>query len=638
MDAEPLYKRSLVITEKALGKEHPDTAASLNSLALFFVKQGRYKEAEPLHQQSLAISYKALGQEHPQTAIITYNQALLYLQLEDNVPAARLLQNYNPYHAKWLMRELSLQPREQRSTLLDTQPDIPATTFALLDQYPSAAPLALETRLNRQGLLAEIERLQGLLKASSPQSRQLAEQVAGIDRRLASVSLPQAQREPLRQQRQQLEAQLYRLLPALKIDVVSNVQVAASLKAVAPQGLLVEFQKYRPYAKPRWGTERYVALLLKPEGTIRAIPLGEAKAIDEAVNTALAATVKNEQRQTQALAVLSQRVFGPLQPHLSGVNVLFLSPDGELNRVPFAALPSPADPGRYLSEAFQLRILTTGRDLVRLQQPIKNAGGQTAASNVLMADPDYGPITSTSSTPSHPAWLPLPYTRAEAEQIKGLLNVPEPFLGREATAARVLRSRGPRMLHIATHGYFQPEAVNTEGPRLKANRFADGSGFAPAQLNQPNSQLQLENQEPLQRIYLALAGANIPATKAADDGRLTAAEATGMDLAGTELVTLSACDTARGEIRSGEGVYGLQRALTVAGARSTLLSLWRVGDQRTAVFMAEFYKRLKAGQPRADALRDTQAFFRKHPDSTYRDVYAWGGFQLTGDWRPVEGL
>ena len=645
-EAEPLYKRSLAILEKALGPEHPDTATSLNNLAALYGAQGRYGEAEPLLKRSLAISEKALGLEHPATASILNNFAEMYIALSKAPAAELILHRLNLAQANWLRRELALQPRELRGSLINKQPDTIATTFALIDQHPAAAPLALDTRLNRQGLLAEIERRQALLRASSPETLRLAEQAAGIDQNLSSIPLRPAQREALRQQRQQLETQLYRLLPALKIDPVSNAQVATALKAAAPQGLLVEFQKYRPYEKdakglPNWGAARYVALLLKPDGTIRAIPLGEAKAIDEAVNTALTATVKNEQRQTRALAVLSQHVLGPLQPHLSGVKVLFLSPDGELNRVPFAALPSPADPGRYLSEAFQLRILTTGRDLVRLQQPIKNAGGQTAGSNVLLADPDYGPITGASSTPTLPSWLPLPYTRAEAEQIKGLLNVPEPFLGREATAARVLRSRGPRMLHIATHGYFQPEAVNTEGPRLKPSRGADGTGFAAAQLNQPNSQLQLENQEPLQRIYLALAGANIPATKAAnaaDDGRLTAAEATGMDLAGTELVTLSACDTARGEIRSGEGVYGLQRALTVAGARSTLLSLWRVGDQRTAVFMEEFYKRLKAGQPRADALRDTQAFFRKHPDSTYRDVYAWGGFQLTGDWRPVEGL
>jgi CHAT domain-containing protein len=642
-EAEVLYMRAQAIQEFVLGHEHPNVAISYNNLALLFGAEGRYEEADTLHKRSLTIREKMLGLEHPDTIASINNLSWLYL-LQGKSSAAELqLKRLNSIHFKWLTRELPLQARDLRFSLMQRQPAVAAMIFDLLDQSPSTAPLALETRLNRQGLLTEIELRQALLKASSPETRRLAAQVADINIQLSSIIVPLAQREPLRQQRQQLEAQLYRLLPALKIDPVSNAQVAAALKAADPQGLLVEFQKYKRYrkdakGKPNGITERYVALLLKPDGTIRAIPLGEAKAIDEAVKVALTATVKNEQRQTQALAVLSQRVFGPLQPHLSGVNVLFLSPDGELNRVPFAALPSPADPGRYLSEAFQLRILTTGRDLVRLQQPIQAAGGQTAGSNVLMADPDYGPITGTSSTPTLPSWLPLPYTRAEAEQLKGLLNAPQPFLGKEATAARVLRSRGPRMLHIATHGYFQPEAVNTEGPRLKASRGADGTGFAAAQLNQPNSQLQLESQEPLQRIFLALAGANIPNTNAADDGRLTAAEATGMDLAGTELVTLSACDTARGEIRSGEGVYGLQRALTVAGARSTLLSLWRVGDQRTAVFMAEFYKRLKAGQPRADALRDTQAFFRKHPDPTYRDVYAWGGFQLTGDWRPVEGL
>jgi len=643
LEAELLYMRSLTQIEKALGTQHPFVATVLDNLAWLYVAPARYEIVETLFKRSLAIREKTFSSNHPDIAGSLENLAFIYL-LQTKVYAAEpLLQKFHRYQLGWLLRELPLQPRSLRIKLVNQQRDAASTTFTLLDQHPAAAPLALETRLNRQGLLAEIERRQALLSASSPETLRLAEQAAAIDQNLSSITLVPAQREALRQQRQQLEAQLYRLLPALKIDPVSNAQVATALKAAAPQGLLVEFQKYRPYEKdvkgiPNLGAERYVALLLKPEGTIRAIPLGEAKAIDEAVNTALAATVKNEQRQTQALTVLSQRILGPLQPHLNGVKVLFLSPDGELNRVPFAALPSPMEPGRYLSEAFQLRILTTGRDLVRLQQPNQAAGSQPAGSNVLMADPEFGPITGASSTPTLPAWLPLPYTSAEAEQLKGLLNVPEPFLGREATAARVLRTRGPRILHIATHGYFQPEAVTTSVPRLRASSAADGSGFATALINQPNSQLQLESQEPLQRIFLALAGANIPNTNAADDGRLTAAEATGMDLAGTELVTLSACDTARGEIRSGEGVYGLQRALTVAGARSTLLSLWRVGDQRTAVFMAEFYKRLKAGQPRADALRDTQAFFRKHPDSTYRDVYAWGGFQLTGDWRPVEGL
>jgi CHAT domain-containing protein len=120
-----------------------------------------------------------------------------------------------------------------------------------------------------------------------------------------------------------------------------------------------------------------------------------------------------------------------------------------------------------------------------------------------------------------------------------------------------------------------------------------------------------------------------------DDGYLTAAEATAMDLEGTELVTLSACETGLGGVQSGEGVYGLQRSLAVAGARSTLLSLWKVDDALTATFMQSYYNRLKAGEGRAEALRHTQSEFRDHKNSTYNDIRVWGAFQLSGDWRAL---
>lgn len=112
-----------------------------------------------------------------------------------------------------------------------------------------------------------------------------------------------------------------------------------------------------------------------------------------------------------------------------------------------------------------------------------------------------------------------------------------------------------------------------------------------------------------------------------------------LDLDGTELVTLSACESGLGDVLSGEGVYGMQRALMAAGSRSTLLSLWKVGDQPTRAFMSAFYRRLRSGEGRADALAHTQAEFRNHPTNPlYRHVYVWGAFQRSGDWRPVNGL
>jgi CHAT domain-containing protein/tetratricopeptide (TPR) repeat protein len=655
-EAVAISRRTLSIREKVLGSDHLSTALSLNNLAELYRIQGRYGEAEPLYQRSLAIYGRRLGPEHPDTAGRLNNLALLYFEMAKAPAAEPLVQRLNHTQANWLRRELPLQPRELRRSLIDEQPDASALAFALHHQSPTAATLALETRLNRQGLLAEIERRQALLKGSSPETRQLAEEVAGIDRQLSSMSLSQAQREPLRQQRQQLEAQLYRLLPALKIDPVTNAQVAAALRAAAPQGLLLEFQKYGPWRKGakgqgEWGPPRYLALLLRPDGTIRAIALGEAAPIDAAVAEAVAASADpNRQAQApQKLAEVSRLVLAPLQRELTGVRELFVSPDGELNRLPFAALPvaGPKDggiadgpitaDGRTLGDAVALRLLTTGRDLLRLQQPAK--AGATA---VLIANPDFNAASrsatggasasaAAASTATGPsvlrggqqrspgvrgltAWQPLGGTEQEARQLAPLLGGGAVISGPAATAAVVLAQRAPRILHIATHGFFLADQAPINGTAAPAT---------------PN------REDPLQRSGLVFAGANRPDANPNDDGYLTAAEATAMDLEGTELVTLSACETGLGGVRSGEGVYGLQRSLAVAGARSTLLSLWRVDDGLTVTFMERYYNKLKAGQGRADALRDTQAEFRNNKNSTYNDIRVWGAFQLSGDWRAL---
>jgi len=135
-----------------------------------------------------------------------------------------------------------------------------------------------------------------------------------------------------------------------------------------------------------------------------------------------------------------------------------------------------------------------------------------------------------------------------------------------------------------------------------------------------------------------LAGANQPTLDPNDDGYLTSAEALNLNLKGTELVVLSACSTGQGDVRTGEGVYGLQRSLTVAGARSTLLSLWKVEDAATAEFMVRYYKRLKAGEARSDALAAVQKEFRDGAIPAWKHPYYWAAWQLVGDWKPIQGL
>ena len=137
-----------------------------------------------------------------------------------------------------------------------------------------------------------------------------------------------------------------------------------------------------------------------------------------------------------------------------------------------------------------------------------------------------------------------------------------------------------------------------------------------------------------------LAGANQPTTNPDDDGYLTALEVSRLQLNGTELFVVSACASGQGDVQTGEGVYGLSRAIAVAGARSSLLSLWKVDDAATAEFMIRFYKRLKAGEGRSDALAAVQKEFRDGTAGSgqWKEPYYWAAWQLVGDWRPIKGL
>ncbi|KAF0653692.1 hypothetical protein L107_08878 [Cyanobium sp. Copco_Reservoir_LC18] len=294
-------------------------------------------------------------------------------------------------------------------------------------------------------------------------------------------------------------------------------------------------------------------------------------------------------------------------------------------------------PGKTVGSSVNLRLVTTGRDLLRFQEPA--ARGQ---SPLVMANPAFdrkgaqvasGPVQMSqllgnqqrSAVVGSKGWTALPATAVEGQQIGALLRS-QPLTGSDATVLRLQRSTGPRVVHIATHGFFAPDQKTKPTDPLVAvmERSQQLAGFA--------------GEDPMLRSGLVLAGANQPGADPSDDGYLTAAEATALQLEGTELVVLSACSTGQGDVRTGEGVYGLQRALTVAGARTTLLSLWKVDDKATAAFMEAFYNRLKGGAGRAEALAATQAEFRNHPNTAWRQPYYWAAWQLVGDWRPIKGL
>jgi CHAT domain-containing protein len=147
-----------------------------------------------------------------------------------------------------------------------------------------------------------------------------------------------------------------------------------------------------------------------------------------------------------------------------------------------------------------------------------------------------------------------------------------------------------------------------------------------------NAAVKIEN--PLLRSGLALAGANLR-HGGDDDGVLTALEASGLNLWGTRLVVLSACDTGVGEVRTGEGVYGLRRAFVLAGTESLVMSMWPVSDYVTREMMTTYYKGLKEGRGRGEALRQVQLSMLKHKDREH--PFYWAGFIQSGEWANLDG-
>jgi CHAT domain-containing protein len=450
--------------------------------------------------------------------------------------------------------------------------------------------------------------------------------------------------EALRGEVEAIERNAYRRGGVLRA-VATPVQLEDVQAQIPTHAALVEMVAYTtfdPAPAPNtsfWGARRFAAFVLRRDGSPRWVPLGEAGPILERVGGLRQALqdpgLPPALVRRHARAVYDQ-LFAPIAPLLEGVEMLLLAPEGQLNLIPFGALVDASD--RYLIERFTLTYLTSGRDLLRLAAP-----RSSRSTSLVVAAPDYDaslrmasanaqennePVaTRRSSESAALRFQPLPGTLQEARAIEKALGV-HALTGDRATEAALKGAHGPRVLHVATHGFFLPDQVlkprSPAGIRTQpVGPDASASGFA---LPPP------PGENPLLRSGIALAGAN-RLESGAQDGILTALEMATLDLSGTKLVVLSACETGLGVVEVGEGVYGLRRALVIAGAEAQLMSLWKVDDAATRELMTAYYQRLVAGEGRAEALRQVQLEMLANP-ARRRPRY-WASFIPIGAWSPL---
>ena len=667
--AEPLLQRSLAIREKVLGKEHPDVAQSLNNLALLYRAQGNYQQAEPLYQRSLAIWEKVLGKEHPDVATSLNNLAALY-QAQGNVTRAiDFRQRGLEVEENNLALIFAVGSEERKQDYVRTFAGTTYRTISLSLQeahnHPRAAQLALTTVLRRKGLVldavadnAQILRSQ---LANKPEIKKLFDEWLNVlqqqsklvygEQRTQTPDKYKATFEQLEAQRQRLEGAISAQSAEFRNEI-QPVELAAIQAKIPKDAALVEIVQYQPFNakanKPneQWGKQRYAAAVLHSVGEPKWVDLGEAAVIDQSIiDTRAALTNRTLLKPAQELArKLDKQVMAPIRPLLGNVRHVLLSPDGQLTLFPFEALRD--EQGQYLIQRYTVSYLTSGRDLLRFQLPAKSR-----FEPVVLADIDYEQQQTTGEKPKltnvrssqkrRSAELaslnfePLPSTKEEAAVIQKVLPNVKLLLGKEATETALKQLHAPSILHLATHGFFisdQERSLDSPGSVNSDQQQNFNPSFPEFGQSQPKV-LQIEN--PLLRSGLALAGINKRNRTSADndDGVLTALEVTGLDLRGTQLVVLSACETGAGDIKVGEGVYGLRRALVIAGSSSQVLSFWALGDEETKDLMVKYYQKLKAGKGRHEALREAQLEFLNTPG--YEHPYYWASFTPSGDWTPL---
>jgi hypothetical protein len=657
-EAEPLFRQALAIRLKALGEGHPDTAQSYNGLAGNLDAQGKYAEAEPLYRNALAIRLEAQGEGHPDTAR-GYNN--LAANLDEQGKLAEAVANWATA-ATILKRTRGAQGASGLERSLNPGRALPALALALARQgQPRDAWIRWESDLAR-GLLDDLSARQ--LRPLNPDQRRREADLTGRLQRLDELTtrlIAKAHRtqdedrqlDALRRQQNELRGQWVEFQNALAGEYQTYAGKSSTLeevqKALPPDAALVGWldvnRRHWACLVRRGGAPIWVATPGSgPEGL--CTPHDHRR--DRECQIALA--TNRPGWRDLATAVARQRL-GPLVPHLAGVRHLIVLPSRGLAAVPVEALvaalpeiaprPVPTLPdhgiailavernrtadlfglkagdvlleynGKALHSPSDLAVVPAGDRAVRV--PIKFwRAGEVRSLEIAAGPLD---IKSNPNRPAaqvvlsqraatevlHPgargeALAPLPGTRREVQAVAALFPGGQvtTLLGPDATESnlqQLARSgalRTYRFLHLATHGKANPDVALSSAVFLAAEPDGAAASVDPAAL------------------------------ESAPDGRITAEQIVRTWDLDADLVVLSACESGLGRYAEGEGYLGFAQALFVKGARSLVLSQWKVDDRATALLMTRFYQNLlgrRAGLsgplPKAEALDEAKRWLRE---------------------------
>ncbi|MCF6367214.1 MAG: CHAT domain-containing protein [Bacteroidales bacterium] len=621
---ESLLNEAVAIYDKQFGQEHPSYAKAIYELGLFYQSQNRLTEAEPLLTKALNIQQKTLGEHHPSIAMTYENIAVLYWQKEDYKTAAEIyrktLNEYiyqintffpamNEYEKTKFWEKI--QPKFIRfyNFAVDAQKDVPEITEDVYNFRIATKALLLnssrkvKTRILNSGnatLIANYNNWQDtknwLGKLYSYSKEELKEESINIDS-LETV---------VKNLEKKLTISSEDFKEANELKSVSYKDIAANLNAGDAAVEIVRINSFS-YLYPK-SQIHYIALVLRNNGkSPQMVFMEDGDNMESDWSDEYQATIHSGKSMEPFYNYYWKEIAGLLT---TDDKKIYTSIDGIYNQVNINTIQLPS--GRHILDVKDIRFVSNTKDLL-----LFNKSKKPTMTAYLLGYPDY-----QLDLPDSLARLsPLPGTKKEVQTIQSVLKAKNYnvnlVLGKDATEESLKKVKSPQILHIATHGYFLENKTDpSEGTRA--------FGVEPMKA--------YEN--PLLRSGLLFAGAdrtvnemNTKENKDSDDGILNAFEAMVLNLDNTEVVILSACQTGLGEIKNGEGVYGLQRSFQIAGASSIITSLWEVSDEGTQDLMSAFYKYWLQSGDKHSAFRKAQLEIKEK----YKYPFYWGAFVLVGE-------
>jgi CHAT domain-containing protein/tetratricopeptide (TPR) repeat protein len=667
--------QAVAIFRRSGSSDEPDHVARVLELrGTLQMRLGDLTRARASLAEALAERERIFGRAHPLAAGTRATLAFVDLargHTDTALTAALDAEQIGRDHLRFTVRYLperqamayaAKRPRGRDLALSITASAVPADTSRVFDSVIRSRGVVLDELAARRLASYSANPQGGAVNAAAIAARQ---RFANLVVRSLQEPVPKAILDDARKQKEDAERVLAERTSEGRAELATATSGVEDVKRALPRGsVLVSFVRFERTTPTRTAPSmaqvavpHYGAFVVKP-GVGRAVfvPLGPASVLEPLVTawrkvatgegiSPWMAKDRAEALYRSAADRLRATMWDPVETEVGRARQVFVVPDGMLNLVNIGALSDRE--GRYLAERDAVvHYISTERDVVvfaadATSRDLKSRGGSLlAVGNPAFDDLGNPPARSQPSTrrsgcdaAGPPRFGNLPGSLGEVTEISriwpasgsSLVTVLSGSTASETAVKKALTGR--RVVHFATHGFFLGDACAgesaspTRGTSMAAVRFAEEG-----------------RENPLLLTGLALAGANrrSAARLDEDDGILTGEEVASLNLNGVEWAVLSACDTGLGEIRAGEGVFGLRRAFQVAGARTVIMSLWSVDDQATRAWMRALYDaRFRRGLSTADAVHTASVTVLRDRRAKGQSTlpFYWAAFVAAGDWR-----